>query len=251
MDAGLFLLGMLGALLVVYLAKQEVVPEFRPLFDTSGAQDEAREHRDHIKKTENEIDGIQAKLRDGDSLSADQTQRLATVLNTSLSEIQVERVRLQTLEREIVRNQLISRSLGFLFYIILGGVFGFLLAGKIKVEGLSGDLPTYFQSIVIGATWTTYLSAIGFRSGQDKANERIEAFKKEAGERIETLKRELTPRVAEKVANAERADKVETPVLAGEVERMLTEEIDRTNMAMQKKLEQTRQMVRRDVKGLL
>jgi hypothetical protein len=249
-NVGLFFLGALGALLTVYLAKQEVIPEFRLIFDTADMEKEVRDHQDHIKKTEKDIDDIQGKLRE-ESVPTDLAQRLTTVLSSSLSEVQAERERVENLERGIMRSKAFSRSLGFLSYIVLGGVFGFLLAGKIKVEGLSGDLPVYFQSIVIGATWTTYLSTIGIRSGQDKADNRIEAVKKEAGEKIEALKNELTPKVAEKVAAAEKAEKVQTPILAGEVEKMMVEKIDWANKALQKKLDETRQMVKRDVKGLL
>ena len=250
MEIGSFALGALGALLTVYLAKQEVIPEFRPLFDTSERESEAREHQEHIRKTEKEIDDVQEKLRE-ESVPADLTQRLHTVLNTSLSELQDERDRLRVLERDIKQSRVLSRTLGFIFYIVLGGVFGALLAGKVKVEGLSGDLPKYFESLIIGATWTTYLSAIGFRSGQAKAGDRIEAIKKEAAEGIEALKRELTPKVAGHVADAEKAEKVEHPVLAGVVARLMAEKIDQTNMALQTKLDVAKQMVQRDVKGIL
>lgn len=250
MDIGLFALGALGALLTVYLAKQVVIPEFRPLFDTSEMENEANEHQEHIRKTEKEIDDIQAELRE-ESVQPDRTERLATVLESSRKELQGERRRLQTMESRIMRGQIFSRGLGFLFYIVLGGVFGSLLAGRIEVEGLTGDLPNYIQSIAIGATWTTYLSTIGFRSGQGKADNRIEAVKKESAETLEALKKELTQKIPEKVAKAERAEKVEQPILAGEVARIVAEEIDQANMAMQKKMDVTRQMVQRDVRGLL
>jgi hypothetical protein len=161
MDWVFFLPGMLGALLTVYLAKQEIVPEFRPLFDTSKKEKEAGEHRGHIKETEKHIDDLQAKL-EAESVAEEVVTRLTIVLNTSLSELREERTRLQRLEREIKQNQVISRGLGFLFYIVLGGVFGALLAGKVQVEGMSGKLSDFFKSIVIGATWTSYLSVLGF-----------------------------------------------------------------------------------------
>lgn len=250
MDIGLFALGALGALLTVYLAKQVVIPEFRPLFDTAEMENEAKEHREHIEKTKKEIDDIQAKLRE-ELVPLDLTQRLTTVLHSSQRELQDERTMLQILERRIMRGRIFSRGLGFLFYIVLGGVFGSLLAGRIEVEGLTGDLPNYIQSIVIGATWTTYLSAIGFRSGQGKADNRIEAVKKESAETIEALKKELKQKIPEKVAKAERAEKVDQPILAGEVERIVDEEIEQAKTAVQNKMDAARQMVQRDVRGLL
>ena len=250
MEIGLFLLGALGALLTVYLAKQEVVPEFRPLFDTSNKEKEAMEHGDHIKRTEREIDDIQAGLREK-SLPGDHAQRLTTVLNASLSELTAERGRLQTLEREIKQGQLVSRSLGFLFYIVLGGVFGSLLAGRVQVEGLSGDMPNFFESIVIGATWTSYLSTIGFRSGQKKADERIEAGLKESVETINAIKKEITETVAQEVAKAEKADKVEQPVHADAVAKTIADKLDLYTIQVRKDLDITRQMIQRDLKGVL
>jgi hypothetical protein len=247
---GLFFLGALGALLTVYIAKQEVIPEFRPLFETSEKEQEARDHQDHIAKTEKHIDEVQTKLAT-ESIHKDVTERLTIVLNTSLSELQAERARLQVLEREIKQSQLIRRGLGFLFYIGLGGVFGYLLAGRVKVEGLSGDLPSYFQSIVIGATWTSYLSTIGFRSGQKKADERIEAGQKQSAEKFEALKKELTHSVVEVVANAEKAEKVEHPVRTDKVAREVADKIDLAKLDFQKNLILTRNLVRRDVQGIL
>jgi len=247
---GLFLLGALGALLTVYLAKQEVIPEFRAIYDTSDDEIEVSRRQEHIKKTEKDIDDIQAKLREA-SVPDGLARRLDKVLQSSLTEVRDERTRLEILQRRVNRTIKYSRSLGFIIYIGLGGAIAFLLAGRIKVEGLSGDLPKYFQAIVIGATWTSYLSAIGFRSGQKKAEDRIEAAKKQASENIEALKQELAPKVAEMVASAEKINKVRTPALAGEVQIMMMEKIDRTNNALQKKLDETKKMVKRDVKGIL
>lgn len=246
---GLFLLGALGALLTVYLAKEEVIPEFRPLFDTSEKREEAIERHDHIKRIEKHIATIEEKL-EPKRLEKDFVTQLTTVLKASQDDLQGERTRLETLEREIKQSQVISRSLGFLFYIVLGGVFGALLAGRVKVEGLSGDLPTYFQSIVIGATWITYLSTIGVRSGQGKTDAIIETAKKENTERNESIRTELTSKVEKIVAEAEKAEKVPKPVRAPEVKKMLDEELNKINMTAQKKWDLTREKVR-NVQGLL
>lgn len=222
MDWGLFLFGMLGALLTVYLAKHEVIPEFRPLFDTSEKVKEAKEHQNHIKKTEKHIDDIQAKL-EAETLPENAVTRLTTVLKSSQDEIRDERARLQTLEREIKQSQVFSRSVGFLFYIILGGVFGSLLAGRVQIEGLSGDLPNFFESIVIGATWTSYLSVIGFSQVGKRVDEKIEAAKKEITEAVTS-----------------EAEKTGQPLPADAMETIVAEELDLTRM-----------IVQRDVKGIL
>lgn len=117
-----------------------------------------------------------------------------------------------------------------------------------QVEGLGGDLPNFFESIVIGATWTSYLSTIGFRSGQKRADERIEAGLKESTERIDAVKREITEIVAKEMAKAE---KVEQPLYADVVARIVAEKLDLATVEVQKDLNVTRQMVQSDVKGIL
>ncbi len=253
MDISLFFLGAMGAILTVYLAKQEVIPEFRPLFDTSGTEKEASEHQNHINKTEKHIDDIQTKLEEKSLPDGDVT-RLTTVLKTSQDELRDERTRLQTLERDIKQNQIFSRGVGFVVYIVLGGVFGSLLAGRIQVEGLSGDLPNFFKSIVIGATWTSYLSTIGISSVQKRADEITEARLAESAEKFDAFKKEITKIVAQEVAKvekAEKAEKVEQPLHAGEVARIVADKLDLAWVDVQKNMNLTRQMVRREIKGIL
>ena len=50
--------------------------------------------------------------------------------------------------------------MGFLVYIVLGGFFGSLLADIVQVEELIVGLPDFFKSMVIGATWTSYIFTI-------------------------------------------------------------------------------------------
>jgi hypothetical protein len=249
MDIGLFFLGALGAILTVYLAKSEVIPEFRPIFDTSDKNKEIMNRREHIRRTEQHIDDTQAQLEK--ETLPEKVRALKTLLDSSLAELGIERNRLETLEREIKQGQILSRVLGFVFYIVLGGVFGFLLAGKVNVEGLSGNLPDYFEAIIVGATWTSYLSTIGFRSGQTKANQLLEDGLKKSSEKIEALKKEITKKVTEEASEAERRGKPDEAFRADKMARILAEEIDSTKNELQKDFDMTRQMIQRDVKGIL
>lgn len=249
-DIGLFLLGALGALLTVYLAKQEVIPEFRPLFDTTEKEKEARRYQDHIEMTEKHIDDIEARL-EKEHLPPDEAARLETVINTRQSELKDERTTLQGLEREIKQNQIISRGLGFLFYIVLGGVFGALLTGLVHVEGWTGDLPKFFQSIVIGATWTSYLSTIGFRSGQKKEDETYQAGLQETAKKIDALKKEVTDMVAKEVAKAETSEKVEQPVYAYAVAAKVGAKLDLAGSDISEDWKFTRQIAQKYSKGIL
>jgi hypothetical protein len=247
---GLLLLGALGALLTVYLAKEEVIPEFRPLFDTTAQEAEVQERREHIKKTEQEIDEAQARLTQ-ESVPAQLAQCLKAFIETSLPELAGERARLQVLEREAKQRQILSRSLGFLFYVVLGGVFGYLLYDRVKVEGFDEGFPSTFKAIVIGATWTAYLSTLGFRSVHKKAVDDIDALNREIAEKLEALKKDLTEKLAEQAAGGGQGDRAATPVLAGETAKMVSEQIDRAGSAMRGKLEATRRKVQKDVKGVL
>ena len=252
MDIVLFLLGATGALLTVYLAKQDAVPEFRLLFDTFETDKEVMYYQGRIKKMEKSLDEIQDELKDEmTSVKPDTVTRLTTVLETTQAELHDERPRLQTLEGELKWSQVFSRSLGFLVYIFLGGVFGALLAGRVKIEGMSGDLPSYFQSIVIGATWITYLSAIGLRTSQAKADNIMETGKKEATELFDKFKKIITLKVERMVAEGEEAGKVKNLVLASEVKSILEEELSKLNISAQNNWDRTRQMVGKHARGVL
>lgn len=252
MDIGLFLFGIFGALLTVYLAKQDVIPEFRPLFDTSDKEKEKIEHTDHITETEKHIDDIQAKLEDKE-LPEGYPARLKIILDSSQSELKIERARLETIEREIKQSQLISRSLGFLIYIVLGGFFSSLLVGKVQVEGVSGELPQFFEAIVIGATWTSYLSTIGIRSGQNKVDGRIESGLKDSTKKIDEIRSELLKIVAEakEKTKATKAEEVKLARSADLVERQMIEKLDLAKIELEKSWDFTRQTVQRDVRGIL
>lgn len=199
MEISLFFLGALGAIIVLYLAKQTVIPEFRPLFDTTGKEQEADIHKTHTKEIEKDINEIQEKLKQS-KLEADEAERLKMVLETSLSELQIERTRLQKLESSIMCGQIITRSLGFIIYVILGGVFGALLTGYVSVEGLTGNLPKAFEAVVIGASWTTYLSVIGFSGLIKKNEEKYEADIQKIVEENKIFKDALPKLVADEVA---------------------------------------------------
>lgn len=173
------------------------------------------------------------------------------IINTSLSELREERQRLTTLEREIKQSQIISRTVGFLFYIVLGGIFGALLAGIVQVKGLPGHLPDYFESVIIGATWTSYLSTIGFRTGQKKTEDRIEKLRTVALQQFDTVKKELPQMVAKELAEAETAEKIDKPQEADKVARQVTEKLDQVRIELEEDLSFTKQMVQRDARGLL
>lgn len=254
MDLGLFALGAFGAVLTVYLAKQQAIPDFRVVIDIADEENQAAEKSAHIKKTEKDIDDLQEELRQ-QTISRERAGRLKNVLASSLSELEGERARLRSLESKIGRSKLVSRTIGILLYVVLGGVFGALLGGKIRLEGIDANLPSGLQAVAIGATWTTYLSAVGFRASQGKVQEnfetRIEALKAESAAKFDALKRELSRRVEDQVAIAERTDRTETPVLAPQAADLVEDLVQRAINANQQTFDIARLNVEQDVRPLV
>ena len=111
-----------------------------------------------------------------------------------------------------------------------------------------------FPKSLIGATWTSYLSTIGFSSGPKKADEIIEAGLKGFAEKFVALKKEIMNIIAQEAAKAEnvvKTEKVEQPYNADEVSRIITDKIDLAGIDLQKDMNLTRQMVRREMKRIL
>lgn len=246
---GTFLFGAFGALLLVYISKDVAIPEFRPLYDISDMQREARRHRKHIEKTESDIDSLQDRLRSA-SLS-DDAQVLSGVLESYLTEVEAERVRLHVLEKEIKNGQVLSRGLGFFFYIVLGGVFGTLLSGQVDIKFISEGVSNFLESFVIGATWTSYLSSIGIRSTQKRVVGQVDKLRDEFSRDMELYKKDLKDQIFE-TANRQNAD---LGVEEGSSYELLwsavSEKLDDTGLKFVDELDEAKQSIDNDVKGLL
>ena len=221
----LFALGILGALITIYIAQQEVVPEFRPLFDTQEREQEAKDLREHNKKTREEIDKIQATLQGG-VLPKDQLQQISKALDTSQRELEDDRQRLERLERKINQGKVAFRTIGFILYAILGGAIAALLSDKVKVEGFDVTLPKQFQAIFVGASWTGFLSVLGFSTTSQKTGGGFDALKKEMLDAIDK--------------KAQQASAVNKPLAVDELKRDIKAMVDARSLAVQ-----------RAVKGLL
>lgn len=189
-----FLLGLVGALLTLYLAKQVVIPEARPLINVEPLEEEAQQSREAIEKTRKDLDKARAMMTD-QPLNSYYLTRVFEALVKSLND---EQLRLEWYERRLLRNQLLSRSLGFGFFILLGGVFAALFTGQIKVSLQApngGSLPEFFQAIVIGAGWTGLLSIFGIRGVQAVATDSLGQVGELAKKRIDSLQNSLLERI--------------------------------------------------------
>ena len=247
---GTFLFGAFGALLLVYVSKDVAIPEFRPLYDISDMQREARRHRKHIERTEADLDSLQVRMRAA-SISED-IQVLSTGLESYLKEVEAERVRLHVLEKEIKDGQILSRGLGFFFYIVLGGVFGTLLSGQVDITFVSEGVSNYIESFVIGATWTSYLSSIGIRSTQKRVGGQVDKLRDEFSRDMERYKRDLKDQIFE-MANRVNAD-LDLEKEGSNYELLwsaVSEKLDDTGLKFVDELDETKRIIDNDVKGLL
>lgn len=134
------LLGLLGAAIAVYIFKQQAIPEFRPLFDITDQVKEALDLRERIKQRRDHLDAKQERGRD--------------------EQLNNYTARLDQLEKSLHASQIVSRTLGIILYVGLGGVVAGFLTGSIEINGVSKE----FEAVVIGASWTSYLAGFGLRS---------------------------------------------------------------------------------------
>jgi hypothetical protein len=189
-----FVLGLVGALLTVYLARQVVIPEARPFIDIGPIEKEADDARGRIADIQNQLVGARAMLT-AQPINSYYLTRVVRALELSLRD---EQSRLDRNQRRILLNQLTSRLLGFLFFILLGGVFASLFTGLIKISlqtSTGATLPEPFQAVVIGAGWTGLLSIFGIRGIQTTAAASLDQMGKQSNERIDALQAALVGRI--------------------------------------------------------
>jgi hypothetical protein len=250
---------MAGALVTVYLAKGEIIPEFRPIFDISEMHKERSELQEKNKKTAKEIDNAQAKILKNPP--SDEAKNLNDYIEKSQKELATDTKRLEGLERKIMWSQVFHKGVGFAVYIFLGGVIGSLLADWVEIEGVSGTLPRVLIALVVGASWTSYLSAIGLKSVSKKTDENIQANQKEASRTIAELKKkveQLTKQLVKKPEKFSKSSDKSTGLLPGvspasisEMAENFIQELDEADLELQEHFDFTRREVQRSLKGIL
>jgi hypothetical protein len=240
-DVTQFGLGLAGALVTLYIAKDEVLPEFRAFYDTTDREREAAELRKKLSATETRIDAITSNL-DGGGLTKQNSDDLHEALRSHQADAAAWRERLKSIEAKVDLKQFVSRSLGFAFYVGLGGVFGWLLADEVNIDGIGANL----QALLIGATWTTYVSSVGFRAAQSRVKERVDATLDDVSKKIDAAKQDVARSVSQQVAEAEKSDPVDQPQVADRVALEVAEKMDTMREAVQENLTQTRKEAARD-----
>jgi hypothetical protein len=182
-----FLLGLLGATLTLYLAKQVVIPELRPLYDTSQIESDLRDLRAAVVDDRQRIRAVQTEIEAQPQRVAD----LARLVESYEGLLKLDQSSLDALEGRLRRNQIFSRGMGFLLFVILGGVIAGLLTGRVTVSGFQGTLPQSFQAVAIGAGWTGFLSVLGIRNIQEAAANQLDQVRDHAVQQIDALKTDL------------------------------------------------------------
>lgn len=242
----LFGLGILGAFLTVYLSKQEVIPEFRPLFDTFKKRlkrDELQEHVDKTRKENDELQDMRFKEKN-ESVRKDISVRISE----NKDEIAANRKQIEYLDKTIKHGQILTRGIGFLFYIVLGGVFGSLLSNIVEVKAFEADIPKIFEAFVIGSGWPTLLSVIGFIPSRKKADEKMEETAKKIDEKIENSMKDVEKRLGEELANV-KARKLKIENI--DIEKITDAKIKEVKKDVNKLIGISRQEIQMDMKGIL
>lgn len=184
-----FLLGTVGAILTLYLARQVMIPKFRPLVSIEPIENSAQQAREDIAKTKIRLEKFQAMMTDQPLNSC-----LTRVFNALERSLRHQEIRLDRYENQVLVHQYVSSVLGFLFFVVLGGAFAFLFTGQVKVslQGPNGgSLPESVQAVAIGAGWTGLVSIVGIRGIQSTATSIIGQMGEQSKKHIDELKKSL------------------------------------------------------------
>lgn len=219
-----FFLGLVGALLTVYLARHVVIPEARPFIDIAPIEQDVQEARKRIASIRGQLDNLRALLVAQPVNSSYLTRVVRTLEQTLRDELSW----LDRNERRIFRTQFGSRLLGTAWFILLGGIFAALFTDQIQI-GLQGQngasLPKYFQAVVIGAGWTGLLSVFGIRGIQKMAGMSMDQLAEQSTRRIDDLQTSLVGRIrAGQPAQANAAVPTAPSPTAAQMEAWVVEE---------------------------
>ena len=238
----LFIFGMVGAVLMIYIAKQQVIPEFRSFYNVADQEAEIVRLQDSIEAEQKEIDRLQKELETIDSTKA---QQYKDILESRKSDRDSYNSRLSKLQGDVRKNQILVRSLGFVCYIILGGVFATILSSIITIDSISEDIAKYIKPIFIGATWTSFLTALGLNFARSEASDQIKKIEDQITAKMNELKKDVEDKVQNAVATAETSEAKRKPEVADKVAAEVKRDIETTSGGIQQRLARTRSNVQR------
>jgi hypothetical protein len=169
---GFFALGLIGALVTIYLFLGEWLPSMggKAQYETLLLEiDELKDRRDVLMS-------LREDFTEGDEeLSAERREEAKHLSDELEGEVETKTKRAETLHRRILAQ-------GFLLYALLGGAFAVLFA------------ETLMQALLIGFGWTAVADRLGLkREESEKATRRDQEIRKlqRGAEEGEDAKREL------------------------------------------------------------
>lgn len=230
-----FVLGVIGALTFVFIAKQEAFPEFRPFVDIQARQKDLDTKRIELEKTDADIKRWEQALID--TTDSGKQSGLSGALESAKGRRTVAAQEMSVIQQALDNVQRQMRLVGVFCYLVLGGAFAAIGSNFLKVEGLDESLSGLLKPMVIGATWTSFLTAMGFNFGKAGAEKQLAGIKDDVKAAIDTLKADVSDITSKAVAAAEKAPQTAQPVMAEETSKEVEKTIADASEKIAKKLE--------------
>lgn len=177
MDWTEFCWGAVGALISVYLFKDQLIPTFARVYDPTPLAHDVGELKRKRAQVASRRDTVQRQL---DQAAPADRQTYLDELELLEQRHQQLAAELREKERTIRAAEAGSRLTGLLLYIGLGGLVASLIGDSVDVTDTSGNL----EAVIIGATWTSYVSALGLRDNKRTAG-KLEASMSETRSTLE------------------------------------------------------------------
>jgi hypothetical protein len=166
-----FLFGVSGALVIVFLRIFEQLPRMSMSSDIILLEDSLKDLRTELKDVNDRFDDVQKRMSKSmldDVKPLDQARVDVEELKALSASYEIRindtRLRMMGVEKEIRSMKLKQWTIGAFLFTFLGGIFAVfvpdLVGGKsILVNGVFNAEGVAY-SLLIGATWTTYISLI-------------------------------------------------------------------------------------------
>ncbi len=180
----LFVCGVIGALIAVFVRKQDVTWDIPLWSDTNALSKEKQDLDLAIPATKKDINDVQDALKK-EGVREEEQKRLERLEESLRKELNRDQVRQGELEQTIGKRDVQSRVAGFVVYAVIGGVLATLLASRVDIEGIGSNVEPAIKAVPIGFAWTSILSLFGIKSLQDKYEVHIEEAKRDALKEID------------------------------------------------------------------
>jgi hypothetical protein len=256
-DVGLVIAGAIGALIAIFVRKQDVTWDAPLWGDTADLIKQRAAAAERVQKTQNDLDALQDILAQGvDAADLERLRLLALAYENGLNSDKTTHTQL---ERSIDRRNIVSRIAGFILYVVIGGFLAAFLASRVTIEGFTTGFPDYLKAVPIGFAWTSVLSLFGIKVVEGKYDVRIQEAKTEVANEIEEAKKRIE-RMLKPAASADsealRNEDLLVTLGMGNGNRQealstVLNELDRTKARVSRDFDVARAQVSIDAKGAI